>query len=174
MARLEQHCVWDRGKTLPNFTVGDYVLVARVSRQGQHRKLITTWTGPWRVANDDKAHVYAMQHLATAELRDVHVARMPVFADDKLEITGERKVFQQLENQGEYHIRSISSFKRVARGDKFVVKVARERLEEAKSTWEPVSRVFHDAPAVLHKELKALMLKAEQKRALVQRYGLRL
>ena len=34
-------------------------------------------------------------------------------------------------------------------------------------------RVFHDAPAVLRKELKALLLKAEQERALVQRYGLR-
>ena len=52
--------------------------------------------------------------------------------------------------------------------------MAWEGLEEAESTWEPVSRVFHDAPAVLRKELKALRLKAEQKRALVQRYGLRL
>ena len=78
-----------------------------------------------------------------------------------------------MENQGEYHIRSISAMMRAANGDEFVVKVAREELEEAESTWEPVSRVFHDAPAVLHKELKALRLKAEQKRALVQRYGLR-
>ena len=31
MARLEQHCLWDRSKTLPHFTVGDYLLVARVS-----------------------------------------------------------------------------------------------------------------------------------------------
>ena len=54
------------------------------------------------------------------------------------------------------------------------VEVAWEGLEEAESTWEPVSGVFHDAPAVLRKELKALRLKAEQKRALVQRYGLRL
>ena len=52
--------------------------------------------------------------------------------------------------------------------------MAWEGLEEAESTWEPVSRVFHDAPAVLRKELKALRLKAEQKRVLVQRYGLRL
>ena len=37
-------------------------------------------------------------------------------------------------------------------------------MKEAKSTWEPVLSVFHDAPAVLHKELKALRLKAEQKR----------
>ena len=30
---------------------------------------------------------------------------------------------------------------------------------------EPVSRMFHDAPAVLRKELKALRMKAEQKPA---------
>ena len=52
--------------------------------------------------------------------------------------------------------------------------MAWEGLEEAKSTWEPGLRGFHDAPAVLRKELKALRLKAEQKRVLVQRYGLRL
>ena len=28
MARLERHCVWDHSKTLPHFTVGDFVLVA--------------------------------------------------------------------------------------------------------------------------------------------------
>ena len=64
-----------------------------------------------------------------------------------------------MENQGEYHIRSISATKRASSGDEFIVKVAREGLEEAKSTWEPVSRVFHDTSAVLHEELKALRLK---------------
>ena len=67
---------------LPHFTVGDYVLVARVSRQGKHRKLKSTWTGPWRVANADKEQMYAVQHLVTAELRDVHLARMRFYADD--------------------------------------------------------------------------------------------
>ena len=105
--------MWERGKTPPHFTVSDCVLVARVSRQGKHRKLMNTWTGPWRVANDDKEHAYAVQHLITAELRDVHVARMRFYADDQLKITDELlKVFQQLENQGEYHIRSISSINR--------------------------------------------------------------
>ena len=57
MARLERHCVWDYGKTLSHFRVGDYVLVAPVSRQGKPRKLMSTWTGMWGVANDDKEHV---------------------------------------------------------------------------------------------------------------------
>ena len=32
-------------------------------------------------------------------------------------------------------------------------------MKEAKSTWEPVLSVFHDAPAVLHKELKGAAAK---------------
>ena len=98
----------------------------------------------------------------SAALGRSRTARRPrgedaVYVDDKLEITGElRKVFQQLENQGEYHIRSISAIKRAASGDEFVVKVAWEGLEEAESTWEPVWRVFHDAPAVLRKELSLI------------------
>ena len=78
-----------------------------------------------------------------------------------------------METLGEYQIRSISAIS-AAIGDEFVVKVAWEGLEEAESTWEPVSRVFHEAPAVLRKKLKAVRLKAEQKQALVQQYGLRL
>ena len=109
---------------------------------------MSTWTGPWCVANDDKEHVYAVQHMVTAELRDVYVAWMRFYADEKLEITGELKVFQQLENQGEYHIWSISAIKRAASGDEFVVKLAWEGLEEAKNMWEAMSRVFRDAPAV--------------------------
>ena len=101
----------------------------------------------------------------SAALGHSRTARRPrgedaAHADDKLEITDELgKVFQQLENQGEYNIRSISAIMRAASGDEFVVKVAWEGLEEAKSTWEPVSRVFHDAPAVLQKKLNMLRLK---------------
>ena len=58
--------------------------------------------------------------------------------------------------------------------DEFVVKVAWKGPEDAESTREPVSRVFDGAPAVLRKELQPLRLKAEHKRALVQRYRLRL
>ena len=60
LARLERHCVWNRAKTLPHFKVGDYNLVAGVSRQGKRCKFMSTWTGPWRVANDDKERVYAV------------------------------------------------------------------------------------------------------------------
>ena len=116
-----------------------------------------------------------MQHLVTAELRDVHVARMRFYAGDQLEISGELlKVFDQLRTRASTTFGASRPSSGHASGDEFVVKVAWEGLEEAESTLEPVSHVFHDAPAVQRKELKALRLKAEQKRALVQWYGLRL
>ena len=54
---------------------------------------------------------YTVQDLVTAELRNVLVARIRFYADGKLEITGDllKVFFQQLENQGKYHIRSISA-----------------------------------------------------------------
>ena len=53
------------------------------------------------------------------------------------------------------------------------IEATREALEEeADNTWDPVLRMSHDTPAVLRRELKVMQLKAEQKRALVQRYGL--
>ena len=106
----------------PHFTVCDYVLVAGISRQGKHRKIISTWTGPWRVANDDKDHVYGVKQLVTAELRDVQKARMRHYADYKLQIAGELlNVFQQLKNQGKYHIWRVSAIKWAASGGDVVV-----------------------------------------------------
>ena len=116
---------------------------------------------------------YTVQDLVTAELRNVLVARIRFYADGKLEITGDllKVFFQQLENQGKYHIRSISAIRRGTSADEFVVKVDWEGREEAERTWASVSCVFHHAPAALMKELKVLRLKEEQTRALVQRYG---
>ena len=45
--------------------------------------------------------------------------------------------------------------------------------EEAESTWETMWRVFDGATAVLRKEFMALRLITDQKRGLVQGYGLR-
>ena len=89
-------------------------------------------------------------------------ARMRLYADDQLEITGELlNVFQQLKDQGECNIRSISAIERVRSGHAVVVKVVWEGLEGAESAWELVSRVFLVASAELRKEVKSFPLKAE-------------
>ena len=42
---------------LPKCAVGDFVLHARVRRQGVTPKLMSTWTGPWRVVGANHSHV---------------------------------------------------------------------------------------------------------------------
>ena len=54
--------------------------------------------------------------------------------------------------------------------DEFVVKVAWEGLEVAKTSWEAVSCVLEGATVVLRKYFKALRLKMDQWRGLVQQY----
>jgi len=69
---------------LPNFAVGDYVLVARVRRSGSTPKLLMTWTGPWRVVSAEQSHVYGVQNIVSGDVRDVHVARLRFYADRAL------------------------------------------------------------------------------------------
>ena len=52
---------------LPKFAVGDFVLYARVHRQGVSSKLMSTWTGPWRVVGANHSHVYLVQTLFLAK-----------------------------------------------------------------------------------------------------------
>ena len=61
---------------LPKFAVGDFVLYARVRRQGVTPKLLSTWTGPWRVVGADHAHVYSVQNIVSGAVHSAHVARL--------------------------------------------------------------------------------------------------
>ena len=70
-----------RGKTLPRFTVGAYLLVARESRQGKHRSLMSTWTGPSGVANDKNTAMrcspWSQANCATSMWRGCVLRRRP-------------------------------------------------------------------------------------------------
>ena len=78
---------------LPKFAVDDFVLYARVRRQGVTPKLMSTWTGPWRVVGADDSHVYAVHNIVSGEVHTAHVARLRLYADADLNITAESKMF---------------------------------------------------------------------------------
>ena len=61
---------------LPNFAVEDCVMVARVRRPDSTSKLVSKWTGPWRIETADKVHVYGVQNIVTGVVKDVHVVRL--------------------------------------------------------------------------------------------------
>ena len=75
--------------SLPNFEVGDYVLVTRVRKLSSAPKLVTTWTGPWRVVSSGSPHVYNVQDIVTGVTNEVHVVRMCAYADSSLAVGAE-------------------------------------------------------------------------------------
>ena len=77
-----------------------------------------------------------------------------------------------MDQQGEYHVRGITDVKKANRGDKYVVLVQWEGLDDEEATWEPVSRVLEDAPTVLRRELRKVKPPATIKRELQRRYKL--
>ena len=78
----------------PNFTVGGYVLVARLPRSVSTPKLLMTWTGPWCVAIAQRLHVHGEENTVSV-YRDVHVARNRFYTDAAVAITAELKEVYQ-------------------------------------------------------------------------------
>lgn len=60
-----------RGK-LPNFTVGDFGLVARMPKTWPHATLMSHGTGPDSAGRE---HLYGVQHLVNVETRDTYALR---------------------------------------------------------------------------------------------------
>ena len=54
---------------MPNFEVGHNVLMARVRKLGSAPKLVTKWSGSWRVVSDGSSHVYNVQDIMTGKTK---------------------------------------------------------------------------------------------------------
>ena len=69
-----------------NWTVKDYVLLARVSK-GAQNKLVAKWRGPMRVVATVNDWVYRVQDLITKDEHGVHAERLRYYSDAALQIT---------------------------------------------------------------------------------------
>lgn len=99
---------------LLNFAVGNYVLVTRGRRQASKPKLMSTWTGTWRVVNGDKQHIYGIQNIVSGEIKEVH---MGYCADDTLELTSELKeAFHHVFTQDQFEMAGILNTAEAVKG----------------------------------------------------------
>ena len=81
------------------------MIVARVRRPGSTPKLVSTWTGPWRIIAVDKVHVYDVQNIVTGEVKNVHVVRLRFHGDKDLEMTvALKEVFQHAFTQAKFEM----------------------------------------------------------------------
>ena len=161
--------------SMPSFEVGDYVLVARVRELGSAPKLVTTWTGPWRVVSGGSPHVYNVQDVVTGETKENHVERTRAPADSSLAVGAEvQGLFEMTKHQGEYEIQDILNIGEdpLNAGD-YNVQVAWVGLDDKDPTWVPVEVMFKDVTKFLVRKLKQMRLPKRVRNALRQRYGMK-
>ncbi len=171
---MRQRSTASRG-SLPDFSVGDYVLVARVRRSGSTPKLVTTWTGPWRIVTAAQQHVYGVQNIISGEVRDVHVVRIRCYADSELEITSDLKdVFQRSFTQGQFEMSALVDMAEAEQGSGYDVQVQWVGFEDDEDTWEPLSKIWDAAPQFVKRELRKMGLKRDVRSMLKQHYGIAL
>ncbi|CAN0010642.1 unnamed protein product, partial [Choristocarpus tenellus] len=105
--RAQQRQVASKGQ-IPNFAVGDFVMVARFRKRGSRPKLVSTWTGLRRVVEAETPHVYQVQNIISKDLHEVHVSRLRFYSNKELEVTKELKeTFQYMHNQGDLEMSAI-------------------------------------------------------------------
>ena len=161
--------------SMPNFEVGDYVLVARVRKLGRAPKLATRWTGPWRVVSDGSPHAYNVQEIVTGETKEVRVVRMRAYADSSFAVGAEvQGLFKMTKHQGKYEIQDILNIGEdsLKAGD-YKVQVAWVGLDGKDPTWEPVEVMFKDVPKNFVRKLKQMRLPKRVRNALRQRFGMK-
>ncbi|KAH9090266.1 hypothetical protein LEN26_018896, partial [Aphanomyces euteiches] len=126
---------------------GDYVLWSRVD-EAHHPKLLLTWVGPYRVVevNEFSARI---EHLITKEQRDAHMSRLKMYAESSFEVTDE--ILEHVADQGILlKVERIESHKFDKTRDCYYMLVHWEGFEAIEASWEDVTQLLRDCPAVVH------------------------
>ena len=136
----EAHCV-------PNFNIGDYVLVAR-PRLSNLSKLTAVWRGPYRILRETHQFVYEVEHLVTHEVSECHVTRLRFYSDSSLDIPVKLLDELSLEDNVtfEYHIEAILDFKYDADEEDYFLQIQWSGFSDLEITYEPLRQIYADQP----------------------------
>jgi hypothetical protein len=119
-ARERQHA--RPGVSVPNFDVGDFVLVAQRATQSIH-KLSLRWRGPRRITRVLSDHVYEVEDIESGHTSDAHSSRLRFYHDASLEVTAEL-VEQIAHNELGYDVRAIKDVRFDAEAKQYQVMVS--------------------------------------------------
>jgi hypothetical protein len=128
-----------------NFTIGDFVLVAAVTKH--NHKLHAQWKGPFRVLRSISAHVFICENLVTQAELIVHVRRMKFFASSDMNVTVPLiAIITAQDNWAtDYIPESVVDSYEESDGS-VMVKVKWLGFDELESTWESIEYFYADAP----------------------------
>lgn len=135
--------------SLPNFTKGDYVLVAREDFHAGE-KLCLRWRGPRRVLKPVNDFVYLVEDLRDGTTSEVHITRLKFYHDASLDTNAIMSHIVSSETGMVVH----RLMELVQTNDGIHVRIRWRGLPDSEDTLEPVAQVYQDVPDLLLKLLK--------------------
>jgi hypothetical protein len=135
-----------------NWGLGDYVLMARVSKAADN-KLVAKWRGPMHVKEVVNPWVYRVGDLITDNEWTVHAERLRYYSDSMLEVTVELKDIIAHNGTG-YLIESIVDHEH--RNGEWCLYVNWLGFEELEDSWESLRELHQDDPAAVKRYLRSL------------------
>ena len=147
--------------------------MAKVRQAGESPKLISTWSGSWRVASASRQHVYQVLNIVDGNISTVHVARMKFYQDSSLGLTADvKETFHYYINQGEFEMEGTLKLRRSTNGN-YDAFVNWKGFSEAERSWEPLSTLHSSSPSFVIKQLKGLKLPLTTRRARFARHKIK-
>lgn len=130
--------------SLPNFTEGDFVLVAREDfHTGE--KLCLRWRGPRRVVKPDNNYVHLIEDLRNGSVDEVHVTRLKFYHDASLDTDAIISHVTTSETGMILHCLQ----ERVDTDKGIKVRIRWRGLPDSEDTLEPLLQVYEDVPQLL-------------------------
>ena len=142
------------GVDVANYTLGDYVLRARVNK-GDTRldKLSCVWLGPYRVTKIINDYAYELEDLLTGHRKITHAARMRRYFDSSLNVTEDllRQV-RYAKTSYQYEELADHRYNKDTKAYEFLVKWL--GFSKKENTWEPLINCYEDYPELLTNYIK--------------------
>ena len=139
---------------LPAFEVGTYVLLGR--RVGNPEKLMLRWQGPYEVVDVPSPLIRGIRILGKpdGDLITVHVSRIRMFADSKLNVT-ETLIESAQHDARAFEVRDIVRHR--TEDGKLELLVHWLGFTKEDRTWEPVEGLLDDANIYLRTAIKTYL-----------------
>jgi hypothetical protein len=131
---------------LPNFSLGDYVLVGTLTCTQGH-KLAVKWRGPHLITTVDSDWVYQVEDLLNGFTTAVHASRLKLYCDQDLNVT-EELLAQIAHQQSGFEVASLRDLRWSPADVRYETQVAWRGFEPDEDTWEPLTTMLEDVPAL--------------------------
>ena len=160
-ANLKETAQENQKGKLPNFDIGDYVLVAKTFAGIKGHKLSAKWYGPMQIVGALTPWVYEVKNLLTEVVSKAHITHLKFYHDPTLGVTEELKL--QLAHDGVgYEVEKLDGHRK--HNGRWELKVVWLAFQPTEATWEPIMQLYKDVAAMVRAYLKGLQCQTHAER----------